>query len=482
MKYVKNYDYPGDYFLMKNKKVAYYIAFILAFVLIYSLATATYFICMYRSAAFNFNVDIFFDSYFYLLNIPGILAVSLFMKGHYTKSRMLVAYTVSLLSIILIAFLLFLPISNTIVMVILIIEFVLFGCTQGCYIFLMTMFCPKEKRSLFFGIAAAISVVINSLLPYIQEGSFVQSLPALIVYLIAGILGCGLLAFTFKKLLTTEVIENESISEDSHSPQQWKGKVFFTACIFIALSWAIQSLGFFFPYNSSKILGISNETLRITNVFGLLLGGYITNRNKKISAITCLIILATPMLYIILQAQAGITLLVFLLSYFFTGVLSVYRFGITSDMSDAVNAKGLPMTFLCTFGLVFGRLGEGIGGFMGIKLSQNQLILISVTCFVLVIATAFFIFHYLTSFIPVPQVVQNHEDRMTAFKVKYDISTREMDVLELLIEGKSNAEIADRLYVSENTVRFHVSNILKKTGCKSRKDVSSLYFLSCQKD
>lgn len=467
---------------MKNRKVVYYIAIILAFVLIYSLATATYFICMYRSVAFNFNVDIFFDSYFYLLNIPGILAVSLFMKGHYSKSRMLVAYTASLLSIILIAFLLFLPISNTIVMVILIIEFVLFGCTQGCYIFLMTMFCPKEKRSLFFGIAAAISVVINSLLPYIQEGSFVQSLPALIVYLIAGILGCGLLAFTFKKLLTTEVIENESISEDSHSPQQWKGKVFFTACIFIALSWAIQSLGFFFPYNSSKILGISNETLRITNVFGLLLGGHITNRSKKISAITCLIILATPMLYIILQAQAGITLLVFLLSYFFTGVLSVYRFGITSDMSDAVNAKGLPMTFLCTFGLVFGRLGEGIGGFMGIKLSQNQLVLISVTCFVLVIATAFFIFHYLTSFIPVPQVVQNHEDRMTAFKVKYDISTREMDVLELLIEGKSNAEIADRLYVSENTVRFHVSNILKKTGCKSRKDVSSLYFLSCQKD
>lgn len=463
---------------MKNRKAAYYVAIILSFVLIYSLATATYFICMYQSAAFNFNVDVFFDSYFYLLNIPGILAVSLFMKGHYTKSRMLVAYTASLLSIILIAFLLFLPISNTIFMIILIIEFVLFGCTQGCYVFLMTIFCPKEKRSLFFGIAAAIAVVINSLLPYIQEGSFVQSLPALIVYLIVGILGCGLLAFTFKKLLTTEIIENEPVSEDSHSPQQWKWKVFFTACIFIALSWAIQSLGFFFPYNSSKILGISNETLRITNVFGLLLGGYITNRNKKISAITCLIILATPMLYIILQAQAGITLLVFLLSYFFTGVLSVYRFGITSDMSDSINKEGLPMTFLCTFGLVFGRFGEGIGGFMGIKLSQNQLILISVTCFVLVIATAFFIFHYLTSFIPVSLVVQNHEDKMTAFKVKYGISTREMDVLELLIDGKSNAEIADRLYVSENTVRFHVSNILKKTGCKSRKDVSSLFFLS----
>ncbi len=463
---------------MKREKITYYIAIIISFILIYSLATATYFLCMYKSAASNFNVDIFFDSYFYILNVPGILAISLFLKNHYTKWRFFIAYAVSLLSIILVAFVLFLPISGTLFMVILIIEFILFGCTQGCYVFLMTVFCPKEKRSLFFGIAAAISVIINSLLPYIQEGAFVQSLPALIIYLFVGILGCGLLAFTFRKHSIEDAINNERSSDNRHSPQPWKWKVFFTACLFIAFSWAIQSLGFFFPYNSSKILGISNESLRITNVFGLLLGGYITNRNKKISAITCLIILATPMLYIILQASSGITLLVFLLVYFFTGVLSVYRFGITSDMSDSVNTNGIPMTFLCTFGLVFGRLGEGIGGFMGIMLSHNQLLLITVTCFVLVIAVAFFIFHYLTSFIPVPQVVQNHEDKMTAFKVKYDISAREMDVLELLIEGKSNSEIADRLYVSENTVRFHVSNILKKTACKSRKDVSSLFYLS----
>lgn len=475
-------SYGENNLLMRNKKITYYVAIILSFILIYSLATATYFLCMYRSVTFNIDVDIFFDSYFYLFNIPGILAVSFFFKGHYSQSRMLIAYTVSLLSIILVAFLLFLPISNTVFMAVLIIEFLLFGCTQGCYIFLMTIFCPKENRSLLFGIAAAIAVVINSLLPYIHGEAFVQSKLALIIYLFFGILGCCLLAFIFNKISITEIFDNESPAADARTPQQWKGKAFFIACLFIAFSWAIQSLGFFFPYNSSKILGISNETLRTTNVFGLLLGGYITNRNKRLSAITCLIILATPMLYIILQAEAGITLLVFMLSYFFTGVLSVYRFGITSDMSDSVDSKGSPMTFLCTFGLIFGRLGEGIGGFIGITLSQNQLLLLSVTCFALVIATAFFIFHYITSFIPVPQVVQNHEDKMASFKAKYDISTRETDVLELLIEGKSNAEIADRLFVSENTVRFHVSNILKKTGCKSRKDVSSLFYLPSSKE
>lgn len=462
---------------MKRKKIAYLCAITLAFILIYSLATGVYFFCMHRSTSLNVDVNVLFDSYFYLLNIPGVIAVTFFFKNHYTPNRMLIAYSVSLLSVILVAFLLLLPLTNTSFLIVLIIDFILFGCTQGCYIFLMTVFCPKENRCLLFGIAAAIAVIINSLLSYIQEGSFVQSPLALLIYLFVGILACILLSYTLKKLYPIEARE-ESTSESSHSPQKWNAKAFFIACIFIALSWAIQSLGFFFPYNSSKILGISTEALRLTNVLGLLLGGYVCGHSKKISAIMCLIILATPMLYIMLQAEAGITLLLFMLSYFFTGVLSVYRFGITADMSDAVDSSNSPMTYLCALGLIFGRFGEGIGGFLGIRLSEDTLLLISVSCFVLVTATAFFIFHYITSFIPVPQVVQSHEDKLTSFKVKYNISARESDVLELLIEGKSNSEIADCLYISENTVRFHVSNILKKTECKSRKDVSSLFHMT----
>ena len=36
-----------------------------------------------------------------------------------------------------------------------------------------------------------------------------------------------------------------------------------------------------------------------------------------------------------------------------------------------------------------------------------------------------------------------------------------MDVLDLLLDDDSNSEIAEKLFVSENTIRFHVSNILK---------------------
>ena len=57
-----------------------------------------------------------------------------------------------------------------------------------------------------------------------------------------------------------------------------------------------------------------------------------------------------------------------------------------------------------------------------------------------------------------------------------DLTEREMDVLKLLTQGQSNKEIAERLVVSEATVRTHVSNILNKLHLASRTQ-AALYAL-----
>lgn len=49
-----------------------------------------------------------------------------------------------------------------------------------------------------------------------------------------------------------------------------------------------------------------------------------------------------------------------------------------------------------------------------------------------------------------------------------ELTGRELEVLSLVGEGRTSREIADRLYISENTVRNHVRNILDKLGMKSR--------------
>ena len=57
------------------------------------------------------------------------------------------------------------------------------------------------------------------------------------------------------------------------------------------------------------------------------------------------------------------------------------------------------------------------------------------------------------------------------FAVKYDLSAREKEVFRLLLKGQSNAMIAERLYVTESTVKFHVHHLLQKTGAKSRREL-----------
>ena len=54
------------------------------------------------------------------------------------------------------------------------------------------------------------------------------------------------------------------------------------------------------------------------------------------------------------------------------------------------------------------------------------------------------------------------------------LTGREAEVLSHLVAGRTYAEIAAALFITEKTVSTHVSHLLRKTGTSSRQEVSAL--------
>lgn len=54
------------------------------------------------------------------------------------------------------------------------------------------------------------------------------------------------------------------------------------------------------------------------------------------------------------------------------------------------------------------------------------------------------------------------------------LTPRELEVLQLIAEGLSNKEMADRLFVSENTVKTHASRVFDKLGASRRTQAVQL--------
>ncbi|HEU5228684.1 MAG TPA: response regulator transcription factor [Ktedonobacteraceae bacterium] len=59
-------------------------------------------------------------------------------------------------------------------------------------------------------------------------------------------------------------------------------------------------------------------------------------------------------------------------------------------------------------------------------------------------------------------------------KIGQDLTEREREVLELLVKGLTNPQIAERLIVSEATVKFHLRSIRSKLGASSRTETVAL--------
>jgi len=81
---------------------------------------------------------------------------------------------------------------------------------------------------------------------------------------------------------------------------------------------------------------------------------------------------------------------------------------------------------------------------------------------------------FLIPFAENAQVQDNRETVLRQIVEMYQISPREKDVLELILEGKSNKEIEEALFISYHTVKNHAYNLFRKLGVKTRYELMHL--------
>ena len=57
-----------------------------------------------------------------------------------------------------------------------------------------------------------------------------------------------------------------------------------------------------------------------------------------------------------------------------------------------------------------------------------------------------------------------------------NLTKQEQNILALILENKSNKEIADTLFVSVSTIKTHINNIFKKLNVQSREEIKALKY------
>ncbi len=109
------------------------------------------------------------------------------------------------------------------------------------------------------------------------------------------------------------------------------------------------------------------------------------------------------------------------------------------------------------YGGIVALIFSGVGIWLGLKLTRTREVVREVPVMVEVPVTV-------EVPVPVAAAFQRDEARLA----QLGITPRELEILEALAAGFSNREIAERLFVSENTVKTHTARLFDKLSARRR--------------
>lgn len=412
------------------------------------------------------NADIISEGIAYLFQTVGILSACIFIKKtgmEFSKSSN-IFILISVIHLILI-FPSIIADSYYPVLCIGLFTNILIGFETGYYLIMITELLPGNRRGFAFGLGYSIGSVGSWILSLIGEGNFLKSNYSICVYVFFLLIIVGIF----------HLIDTNTFIDSSAQAKELDKKLIAVTGVAILMLCIVKGIGFYFPLADITTGNASLELSRAFYAIGLLLAGIINDYKRQFGAFACIAALAFPFILLCLTFSPTYSFYLWILGYVFTGFYAVYRVIVFSDIADRT-PNGL---FLAPLGLMFGRLGDALGAIIGVSLSDTRTVLVFTGAgfFIITIIVCFFAF--LKLYVTVPAATKEHsmsaEEKLANYTIYHDLSVREKEVLPLIIEGLTNSEISNILFVSENTIKFHVKNILKKTGCSNRRELLRNY-------
>ena len=316
------------------------------------------------------------------------------------------------------------------------------GFGVGYHFSLLALNIEKEYRGRVFAIGYGIGSILTYLFALLPS-SFYSSISSLLIYIPVIILNI-ILVYRNRELL---VINNDNYTKSYIKYLVLLSVIVLSMSLLSALSTDVVSTHIF------ELEGLFANT-RIYYCLGLLLAGFLVDKKKDMFDIATLISFVFSLLAIVLLNQNISALVVIALTYFFVGFFVVFRTITFVNLYDQKNGT----LFLCGIGLMYSRIIEGILILFQKELTNNFTLLIVVEAIMLCFVLWVFLLYYLKN------NRTSSNDKLKELCFKYKLTIKEERVLELLIQDYTKKEIADKLYLSINTIKIHVTNIYKKTG------------------
>ena len=346
------------------------------------------------------------------------------------------------------------------------------GILYATYVSFIIKIVPKEHYAISFGLGIGLSCFFSYILyKFDTNYVFITSSSCLYFY---GIVVFAIIMFLLKN---QRLFHDHATNLDCENtaillPQAERGSNIFLVSIILIFVSIAYAMGYFVPGGDIGDFNISVETMRLVYFASLVIAGFFTDKNRKYGAVLSIIALAFAFSMPLMRDNPTGVYITWILSYFAGGFITIYRTVFFLDV-----AKERDRLYLAPIGLAIGRASEPIGMILRLKLENNNALLLLVISVLFSTTLVLFAFLVTKSHLS-DEMIANASapiDLHSLFLSKYEISERESQILDEILEHQSNKEIAAKLFITEATVKFHVKNLLKKTGCKNRNELINLY-------